>query len=234
MWSNLYLKYGNHLAAPRTFDLFSGKKIIVREITGTFPKSIVATYDENIYLYNRSNIAIVEMNNSSVDLKYILTIINSTLMSYYFLKNTAKSVRKLFPKIILNDLRKFPIKNIDIKQQGSFIVKADEMLILNENLMLKQTKFISRIQNNLQVENITSKLEKFYEHDFKSFVDELKKQKVTLSLKDQDEWEDYFNSYKLEINTLQTEIAKTDKEIDQMVYELYGLTDEEIKVVENG
>lgn len=234
LWSNLYLKYGNHLAAPRTFDLFSGKKIIVREITGTFPKSIVATYDENIYLYNRSNIAIVEMNNSSVDLKYILTIINSTLMSYYFLKNTAKSVRKLFPKIILNDLRKFPIKNIDIKQQVSFIVKADEMLILNENLILKQTKFISRIQSNLQVENITSKLEKFYEHDFKSFVGELKKQKVVLSLKDQDEWEDYFNTYKPEINTLQAEIAKTDKEIDQMVYELYGLTDDEIKVVENG
>jgi type II restriction/modification system DNA methylase subunit YeeA len=28
------------------------------------------------------------------------------------------------------------------------------------------------------------------------------------------------------------EIDKTDKEIDQMVYQLYGLTDEEIKIVE--
>ena len=28
-------------------------------------------------------------------------------------------------------------------------------------------------------------------------------------------------------------LDKTDKEIDQMVYELYGLTEEEIKIVEN-
>jgi len=32
---------------------------------------------------------------------------------------------------------------------------------------------------------------------------------------------------------LQKQINQTDKEIDQMVYELYGLTDEEIEVVEN-
>lgn len=31
---------------------------------------------------------------------------------------------------------------------------------------------------------------------------------------------------------LKKEIDKTDKEIDQMVYELYGLTEEEIKIVE--
>ena len=49
----------------------------------------------------------------------------------------------------------------------------------------------------------------------------------------QDEWEEYFNAYKAEINTLQNQISATDKEIDQMVYELYGLTEEEIKIVEN-
>jgi len=31
---------------------------------------------------------------------------------------------------------------------------------------------------------------------------------------------------------LKSEIEKTDKQIDQKVYELYGLTDEEIKIVE--
>ena len=32
---------------------------------------------------------------------------------------------------------------------------------------------------------------------------------------------------------LQTQIAQTEQEIDQMVYELYELTDEEIAIVEN-
>ena len=33
--------------------------------------------------------------------------------------------------------------------------------------------------------------------------------------------------------TLQNAITTTDVEIDRMVYKLYGLTDEEIKIVEN-
>jgi hypothetical protein len=60
----------------------------------------------------------------------------------------------------------------------------------------------------------------------------LKKQNIKLSLLQQDEWEDYFTAYKSEINKLQSEIAATDKAIDQMVYELYGLTEDEIKIVE--
>jgi len=31
---------------------------------------------------------------------------------------------------------------------------------------------------------------------------------------------------------IQRQIAATDKQIDQLVYELYGLTDDEIKIVE--
>jgi type II restriction/modification system DNA methylase subunit YeeA len=41
-----------------------------------------------------------------------------------------------------------------------------------------------------------------------------------------------FETKKKEAQALKAEIDKTDKEIDQMVYELYGLTEEEIKIVE--
>ncbi len=66
----------------------------------------------------------------------------------------------------------------------------------------------------------------------KQLVSELKKKKVVLSLVQQDEWEEYFNAYKTEINNLQSQISQTDKEIDQMVYQLYELTEEEIKIME--
>ena len=55
---------------------------------------------------------------------------------------------------------------------------------------------------------------------------------ITLSLSDQSEWKGYFEEMKNKVNQLQSEIEKTDKQIDQMVYELYGLTEEEIKIVE--
>jgi hypothetical protein len=43
----------------------------------------------------------------------------------------------------------------------------------------------------------------------------------------------YFNKKKTEANALQSEINRIDKEIDQMVYQLYGHTPEEIAIVEN-
>ena len=48
----------------------------------------------------------------------------------------------------------------------------------------------------------------------------------------EDELEDYFNAYTTECISIKTEIENTDKEIDQMVYELYGLSEDEVKVVE--
>ena len=165
-WRDLYLKYGEHLAAPRTFNIFSGSKLIIREITGTFPKSIISTFSDELYLFNRSNIAIIEKEGTNISLKYILVILNSSLMSYYFLKSTAKSVRKMFPKIILNDLRKFPIKKIDIEKQTLFIEKADIMLDLNKDFYNKKNKFLSRLKQNLNLTKITKKLDKFYNLDF--------------------------------------------------------------------
>ena len=50
---------------------------------------------------------------------------------------------------------------------------------------------------------------------------------------DKMEWMEVFETKKTETQTLKDEIDNRDKEIDVMVYELYGLTDEEIEIVEN-
>jgi type II restriction/modification system DNA methylase subunit YeeA len=42
----------------------------------------------------------------------------------------------------------------------------------------------------------------------------------------------YLKELKQKAQTLKSEIDKTDSEIDRMVYELYGLTDDEIGIVE--
>lgn len=240
-WSGLYLRYGKHLAAPRTFNLFNGKKIIIREITGNYPKCLIATYNEDIYLYNRSNIAIVEKENSDISLKYVLSILNSKLISYFFIKNTAKSVRKLFPKIILNDLRKFPIKKISIETQQPFIEKADQMLSLNKELQEAVSKFQRSLQrkffstmglNPLDTKEIGKKLQDWYLLTYAEFIKELAKKKVKLSLSEEAEWEEYFNQESKKALDLKAQIDATDKAIDAMVYALYGLSEEEIEIVE--
>lgn len=232
-WSGQYLKYGENLAAPRSVELFNGKKIIIREITGAFPKNIISTYTEEFYLYNRSNIGIIEKENKKIDLKYILVVLNSTLISYYFMKNTAKSVRKLFPKIILNDLRKFPFKEISLKEQQPFIEKANKILTLNKELQEILQKFQRMIMREFSLEKISTKLQNWYLLNFAEFIKELSKVKVKLNLSQKADWEDYFIVEKSKAETLNNEITKTDKEIDRMVYELYGLNEEEIRIVES-
>ena len=154
-------------------------------------------------------------------------------MSYYFLKNTAKSVRKLFPKIILNDLKKFPIKRISISEQQPFIEKAETMLSLNQTLQKQQSKVINMLQRDYGLEKPTKKLETWYELSLQSFFAELAKAKIVLSTVQKDEVQEYFETYQKQAVATKNQIIATDKQIDAMVYELYGLSNEEIEIVEN-
>jgi hypothetical protein len=140
--------------------------------------------------------------------------------------------KELFQKILIANCKQFPIKIADSEGQAKIKSLVDLIIEYNLKITTLKNKFISRIKDNLTINKLTSKIYSFYNYDFKSFIFELKKVKVNLSLNQQDEWEEYFNTNKSEINKLQTQIDQTDREIDQMVYELYGLTEEEIKIVE--
>ncbi len=53
-----------------------------------------------------------------------------------------------------------------------------------------------------------------------------------MHLSDEAEWEAYFTQEATKALELKSKIEATDKEIDKMVYELYGLTEEEVRIVE--
>ena len=91
---------------------------------------------------------------------------------------------------------------------------------------------VELLQSKFPIDKPSKKLQNWPELDFKGFLAELKKAKVQLRLDEEAEWMQYFNKKKTEVNALQAEIDRIDKLIDQMVYELYGLTDEEIAIVE--
>ena len=68
---------------------------------------------------------------------------------------------------------------------------------------------------------------------FDNFLDEVKKKKVNVKSRNNHQTlKQEFEKSILIINPLLQQIKETDSEIDQMVYELYGLTEDEIKTVE--
>lgn len=76
-------------------------------------------------------------------------------------------------------------------------------------------------------------LQDWYLLSYADFIKELEKQKVKLSLSLKAEWEDYFTTEAIKVNGIKTQINAADKDIDAMVYELYGLSEEEIGIVES-
>jgi hypothetical protein len=220
-----FIKYGKHIAGYVESKFFVEQRILIREITNCY---LFCTYTEEEY-YNTPSIINVIQREKSLDLKYLLAILNSKMMGWYHNNTSPKAKKGLFPKILVNDVKKLPIKLIS--QQQPFIEKADLMLALNKELQAKKTKFLNRITSNFEIAKITKKLDAFYHFDFKTLVAELKKQKVKLTLVQQDEWEEYFATYKTEINQLETRINAIDEEMDYKIYELYGLTEEEIGIV---
>jgi len=181
-----YIRYNRELLhRPRPEKVFNcPEKLICQRIGGGNRALTVAFDNEQYYTFASTNVIILKPE-ISYNLKYILGILNSRFLNYYYLsKFTNKS--ELTVNISKTFLSQLPIKTIDFtndvekKKHGLLVVLVDKMIKLNKDIhMLSE-----------------------YEID--------KKQE------------------------LEKEIKATDKKIDNLVYNLYGLTEEEIKIVEEG
>ncbi|MFZ1288646.1 MAG: TaqI-like C-terminal specificity domain-containing protein, partial [Melioribacteraceae bacterium] len=171
------------------------------------------------------------IEKNEYDYFFVLGILNSKIATYIIRKEMITN-KQAFPQILMTDLEKFVIPNVNqfIKTKIENLVK--KILEYQNKLSSLFSNYFSRIESNLTINKFTNAIKEFNKYDFKTFVIELKKQKIELTLKKQDEWEEYFNEYKTKINQLQEEITKTDNEIDVMVYKLYNLTYEEVKIVD--
>ena len=224
----LWISYGEWLAAPREKKFFVNERVLIREITD---KRLLSCYT-NEEFYNTPSLINIINEKNILKLKYILVLINSTLLGWYHNKTSPKANKGLFPKILVNDVRNLPVKEISLEAQKPFIEKADKMLSLNKELQEKVSSFQRLLTRKFELEKLSTKLQDWYLLEFSEFIKELKKLKIKLSLKEEIEWEEIFIEKKEEVEKIKNEIEITDKEIDGMVYELYGLSEEEIRVVE--
>jgi len=177
-------------------------------------------YDES-GLYCNDSMWIIPIEN-----KGLLAILNSKMGWWLITKyctqiqNDCQLIWKYFGQIPVPDTTE------------NIATKADKMLSLNKDLQEIVQKFQRSLQRKFNLEELPGKLQNWYLLSYSDFIKELGKKKIRLSLSGEAEWEDYFlqeSKKALEIKHL---IDTTDQEIDQMVYGLYGITEEEIKLVE--
>ncbi len=173
-----YLRYGSWLHRPRKPKYFEGPRILVQEITGGHPPRIAACFYDKIVYHDPGIISCLA--NSKDETLFLLGILNSKFLSWYHQHASPKGTRAFFPKVLIGDIRSFPIPRLgdhaDKDRHDWMVSLVERMLALHKQLAEAKT---AHAKTNIQ-----------------------------------------------------RQIDATDAQIDQLVYELYGLSADEIKIVE--
>ena len=236
-FDGLYIDYGSENEklftnqAFRTKDIFEQEKLITRQILGN---RIMTCFDNKNY-YTDQTTYVINKATDDQELKYLLCVLNSKLI-YYFFINTFSDNKITFPKVKRSQLLELPYNSKT--NQEYFVEKANYKNKIETTFFNLKVRFVNYLKTQFTIEIFPKKIHNWQDLEFGEFIKELNKSikksgGENLTKSDEMEWMDVFESNREEAQTLKYEINKTDKEIDQMVYELYGLTKEEIEIVEN-
>jgi len=125
---HLYIKYGKHLACPRSRGIFEQPKILIREAGS----EITATYDnQNFYIMSSLYNAI--LIDKDYSLKYILGLLNSKLFQYIMYKMTFEKTKGAFTKAKIFHYYELPIKICDLSQQKVIIDEVEKVMATKES-----------------------------------------------------------------------------------------------------
>ncbi len=132
VWKGGYVDYGKWLAAPRKPHWFEGDRILVREITA---KGIIqATYTDKDFVFSNS-VDGIKLKSSEIDIKFLLGILNSKLISFYHSNSSPNAFKGTFPKVLLQDLRELPVPIITLDNKllhDEVVNYVDKLLIVNK------------------------------------------------------------------------------------------------------
>jgi type I restriction-modification system DNA methylase subunit len=171
-----YLKYGKWLAEPRPAANFDAPiKIFMRQ-TGD---SLIAALDGGQRLC-LNNMHVLVPRGDYPDIKYVLGVINSRLMNWYY-HTLNPEMGEVFAEVKKTNVDKLPI-------------------------LVPDSSSRSQVNSHNRIAQLTEKMMGIVEQAQSARTDK-------------------------ERTVLERQTEATDRQIDKLVYELYGLTEEEIAIV---
>ena len=179
-WSGKYVEYvrGKLHRAREERIFLADEKLIMQRIGGI----LITAYDnDQFYTFNSIN-NILPTQDRCYDLKYLLGVLNSTLLRFYYTVSFTND-SSLTVNISKTFLDQLPIRTIDFDDPAD-VARHDKMVELVDRML----------DWHKQLPDLTGEARRI----------------------------------------VNARIAATDREIDKLVYALYGLSDEEIKIVECG
>ncbi|MCM4161726.1 restriction endonuclease subunit M [Antarcticibacterium flavum] len=235
--NDAYIKYGKWLMYSSNEEKIKEKKILLRRTSHDL--RAVLDFEQH---YPQNSLFVI---TSKLNLNYLLALFNSRLFDYVY-KAKCPQVGKIFAEVKPSIIKSMPI--FDGNTDNFSTAKVEKLLFEQEKLNKLIQNLLNFFTRRYNIYKTTRKLQSWYDLEFGEFIKELNKaikagNKVRakkglspipeLTKKDEFEWMELFEENKKKAVELQREIEKTDAEIDKVVYELYGLTEEEIEIVES-
>ncbi|MFW7374445.1 TaqI-like C-terminal specificity domain-containing protein, partial [Vagococcus fluvialis] len=123
-------------------------RILVRQIPSQQTYSIEAVYVDEDVINDRNSMIIT---NIKINPYALLGILNSQIMSLWFLMKFDKFQRRIFPQFKINELGEFPIPNMNYEVQDNLATLVKR--IMNENSKIDPDK--KNLENlNFKIDNM--------------------------------------------------------------------------------
>ena len=115
--SETYVKYGRHVGTYVDMKYFTGHRLLVQEVLNPLTACLV---DETFV--NKPDIIdiIRKESNDTFSLEILWAILNSRIANYFAIKFAPKADKGAFPKILITDIRNFPLPERNSENEGIF------------------------------------------------------------------------------------------------------------------
>lgn len=188
------------------------------------------------HIENNSNYSNDKSYIISTDDTYLLNLLNSSVI-WFLLTAMSPPVRGGFYEMRTYYLNELPIPKSSTSQKTELNKLAKACQKAAEERLKLQRNLSRRIPDLCPPEReakLSNKLKSWWEFEtFADFQKETKKQfKVEIPLSERNDWEDWIARDREAINALSAVIKSNEDKINALVYQLFDLTPDEIKLLE--
>jgi hypothetical protein len=145
--SKCFIRFDETLAEPKPERYFRGKRLLLRELISRQFR-LQAVRVEQDFVTNKSMQSILAVPGGP-ELDYILAVINSRIVSWYFLQRSNVGQRDDFPKIVLKETRSLPVPIAsakDEKKLAELSALTSAFTLAHSNARTEQESMVLRRQ----------------------------------------------------------------------------------------
>ena len=215
-------KYWYNLRACKYDNLFEKEKILYAEIVPE-PRFV---YDNDGFFMEATGFM---LNSTTINLKYLVALLNSNLLFWYFkdigYNLGGKGFR--YKKIFIEQL---PIKFSNEEIENRLCGIVDEIQQLNKDFVNETKDFHQMLFDEYYILKLSTKLENYFTLSIQDLKKEIRKQKGQI-FNENDLKEKFERSYD-KLYNLNKDISSLENSLNDIVYNIYEINKDERQIIE--